>query len=62
MSIEDRLASGGIRPDNLRPTSVSANADVYPAEAHKFGVINETGQALMKTAVSQIQQAMLLIQ
>jgi magnesium chelatase family protein len=34
---------------------VSANADMHPAEVRKYCTLDETGQALMKTAVNQMQ-------
>jgi magnesium chelatase family protein len=34
---------------------VTCNADMRPAELRKFCVLDETGQALMRTAMNQLQ-------
>ena len=34
---------------------ITCNADMRPAEVRKFCVLDETGQALMKTAMAQLQ-------
>ena len=45
----------GVGVDGVRPEGVTCNADMRPAEVRKFCVLDETGQALMKTAMNQLQ-------
>ena len=45
----------GVGADGVRPDGVTCNADMRPAEVRKFCVLDETGQALMKTAMAQLQ-------
>jgi len=35
--------------------AITCNADMHPAEVRKFCALDETGQALMKTALAQLQ-------
>lgn len=41
--------------DGDKPTDVLSNADMHPAEVRKFCKLDETSEALMRTAMSQLQ-------
>ena len=45
----------GVGADGVRLDGVACNADMRPAEVRQFCVLDETGQALMKTAMNQLQ-------
>ena len=42
-------------PNTQSSNTVSCNADMRPAEVRKFCALDETGQALMQSAMSQLQ-------
>ena len=46
-----RFADGSGR----QPSAPTFNADMRPAEVRQFCALDETGQALMKTAMNQLQ-------
>ncbi len=42
-------------PDPPLPNPISCNADMRPADVRKFCALDQTGQALMHTAMNQLQ-------
>ena len=51
---ERQRARFGIRSRETSD-SIACNADMHPAEVQKFCVLDETGQALMQSALNQLQ-------